>query len=212
MSNTYQLSIATNSTTKDGGKVADVVQHFSANSDQATRISAQNGAVYTLTDLRIGKAPQQIHTKRRGKDLLIQLDEFRPNDSADLVLENFYDENSGFFVGTAEDEMSYPFIPNTADAQHQIGELVDGASFTQVLGGAPVMAAAPLVGVAGLGAVGALGALGPLGAGGVALAGAAALGGSVGGGSGNSSRTCARACHGLSSNNLGTARRASGGS
>ena len=151
MSNTYQISISSNARTKEGGKTADVVQPIHANSAQAIRLLAQSGDTYTLTHQSTGKAPQQIHTKRRGNDLLIQIDDYRPDDSADLILENYFEQAPGPLTGVAEDDISYRFIPNTALPQHQIGELIDGASITQVLGGSPFFVAAPLLGVAGVG-------------------------------------------------------------
>jgi hypothetical protein len=77
------------------------------------RIAAQPGARYEVNQVESGRAPQQLHTRRRGNELHIHLDEFRP-EAPDVIVENFYDMAPGTFAGVAEDNQLYPFIPNTA--------------------------------------------------------------------------------------------------
>lgn len=156
---------------------------------EPVRLQAQPGAVYTLSDKASDKGPQQIYSRRQGKNLLLQLDVQRPGEAPDLILENFFEVTPGTIVGVAEDASTYRFIPNTAQELDQLGLLPEGASASQVLGGpvfvvssgsAMAVAAAPLVGVAGF-------ALGPVGMAAAGLAGLAALGGGGGGGSGAAS-------------------------
>ena len=166
-------------------KAAEVLL-IPGNKTEPVRLQAQPNAVYTLSDKASDKAPQQIFSKRQGKNLHLQLDVQRPGEAPDLILENFFEVAPGTIVGVAEDNSTYRFIPNTAQEFDQLSLLPEGASASQVLGGpvfvmssgsALVVAAAPLVGAAGF-------ALGPVGMAAAGLAGLAALGGGGGGGGG----------------------------
>lgn len=162
------------------GKAAEVVQAIPAGKSAPVRMKALPGATYTLAEAVSERAPQQVHTRRRGRHLEIQLDEPRPEQPPDLVLEEFYDMPAGTLGGVAEDAQLYRFIPDTALGQHQIGQLADGMSITQVLGSSPLVltSASPLVALAPAGAAGGLGA-------GAVAAGAGLLGlGAAGGGGG----------------------------
>ena len=168
-------------------KAAEVLL-IPGNKTEPVRLQAQPSAVYTLSDKASDKAPQQIFSRRQGKNLLLQLDVQRPGEAPDLILENFFEVAPGTIVGVAEDASTYRFIPNTAQEFDQLGLLPEGASASQVLGGpvfvvssgsAMAVAAAPLVGAAGF-------ALGPVGMAAAGLAGVAALAGGGGGGGGGS--------------------------
>lgn len=167
------------------------------------RLPAVAGARYVIVEDETGRAPQQIHARRRGNDLLIHIEDYKP-DQIDLILEDFYALPRGTLVGLAENDLTYPFIPSTAEPSDDIVALADGVAISQVLGSGPVgllgafsgagaagaaVAAAPTafvggaaVGGASAGAAGAGGGLGlgAVGAGGLA---AAALGAAAGGGS-----------------------------
>lgn len=177
--NNYQITI---DRTTDGK--ASEVMLIPGGQTESVRMQARPGATYTLTDKASDKAPQQIFARRRGKDLHLQFDVQRPMEAPDLILENFYEGKPGQIVGVAEDANTYRFIPNTAQEFDQLSVLADGASASQVLGGAvfaasvgaPLeVASAPLIGVAGF-------ALGPAGMAAAGLAGAAVLAGGGGGG------------------------------
>jgi Bacterial Ig-like domain len=194
-------AVSTSSTASANGTLPEVtaptrVTHLIHQSGASLRIAAQPGARYEVNQVESGRAPQQLHTRRRGNELHIHLDEFRP-EAPDVIVENFYDMAPGTFAGVAEDNQLYPFIPNTAALGDDIVALADGAAISQVLGGAQLglFGAGGAVGAAGAaggaaggaaagaaagGAAGGIGA-GALGAGGLA---AAALGGG-GGGSGS---------------------------
>lgn len=159
------------------------------------RVPAVPGARYLITEDESGRAPQQIHARRRGNDLLLHIDDFKP-DQVDLIVENFYQMPAGNFAGLAEDELTYPFIPSTAEVSDDVVALADGMAISQVLGSSQIgalgaaSAAGGAAGAAGgaaaagataggaATAAGGLG-IGALGAGGLA---AAALGGGGGGG------------------------------
>ncbi len=169
-------------------KAAEVLL-IPGNKTEPVRLQAQPNAVYTLSDKASDKAPQQIFSRRQGKNLHLQLDVQRPGEAPDLILENFFEVAPGTIVGVAEDTSTYRFIPNTAQEFDQLSLLPEGASASQVLGGpvfvmssgsAMAVAAAPLVGVAGF-------ALGPVGLAAAGVAGLAALGGGGGGGSNGNS-------------------------
>lgn len=160
-----------------------------ANKTEPVRLQAQPGATYTLSDKATDKAPQQIFARRQGKNLHVQLDVQRPGEAPDLIIENFYEGAPGHIVGTAEDSSTYRFVPNTAQEFDQLSLMADGASASQVLGGAVfvgapaaplAVAAAPLVAVGGF-------ALGPMGMAVAGLGGALALAGGGGGGGGGGS-------------------------
>lgn len=167
----YQIGI--DGTASD--KPAEVTQ-IPAGKTAAVRLRAQPGGTYTLTDRATDKAPQQIHARRLGKDLLLQFDE-RGDGETDLILENFYGSAPGTFVGLAEDGSTYRFIPNTARESDQFASLIDGAQASQVLGGAAFGGADASVAVAGGVATGAVAA--PLVAGGLAVGGTALAAGAV---------------------------------
>jgi hypothetical protein len=179
---------------------ATAVHTLPAGRAQALKVAAVPGARYLVTDTDSGRAPQQLHARRRGKDLLIHLDEFQP-EQPDLIIENFYNSLPGTFAGMAEDELTYPFIPNTAAEADDIVALADGAAISQILGSTQVGA---------LGAAGAAGGVvaggavvgGGVGAGGVAAGGLAAAGlGAAGGGGGGSSASTAVALTAVLSQN-----------
>jgi hypothetical protein len=145
-------------------KAAEVLL-IPGNKTEPVRLQAQPNAVYTLSEKASDRAPQQIFSRRQGKNLLLQLDVQRPGEAPDLILENFFELEPGTIVGVAEDANTYRFIPNTAQEFDQIRLLPEGASASQVLGGsvyvlgsgsAMAVAAAPLMGAAGF-------ALGPVG-------------------------------------------------
>lgn len=173
--NNYQVTLGP----AQDGKDAEIVP-IAAGRSAPVRIQARPGAVYTLSDRATDKAPQQIHAKRQGRDLLLQFDDHQSEGMPDLVLENFYDATPGILAGVAEDGNTYRFIPNTAQAADQVGVLTDGVWASQALGGAPY--AAPAMEGAALVAVGGS-ALGLGGLAAAALA-AGALAGAGGGGGG----------------------------
>lgn len=154
------------------------------------RLQATADGAYTLTNLATNRAPQQIQARRRGRDLLLSLDDSIPG-QIDLILENFYGTKSIVVIGVAEDGSAYRFIPNTASSADQLDRLSEGGQASHVLGGSMYAlndASLAVAGTVGVGAAGLIPAAGlGLGAstlaGGALLLGAAALGGGGGGGS-----------------------------
>lgn len=187
MSTQYQIVVQTAARDISAARIAESTQdaiaqpevtgptritHLLKQGGGSLRIAAEPAARYEINQVESGRAPQQLHTRRRGKDLLIHLDEFKP-EAPDVIVENFYEVAPGTFAGLAEDNLLYPFIPNTAALGDDIVALADGAAISQVLGGAQL-------GVFGAGgAVG--GAVGGAAAGGAAAGGAAAGGAAAGG-------------------------------
>ncbi len=113
------------------------------------KIPAKGGATYQISDAGTGFAPQQIQAKRKGKDLLISLEQNDP-DKPDVIIENYFGVKDSVVTGLAENGQHYPYIPDTALQTHAINNLSEGVGITQVLGGqvipqpahAPVTAAA----------------------------------------------------------------------
>lgn len=162
-------------------KGSELIQAIPGAGAEPVRIKAQPNGNYLITDKSTGRAPQQVHARRKNKDLLIQLDEYRADGSPDLIVENFYEMAPGSFAGVAEDSVTYPFVPNTAQEGHQFASLIDGGQIAHVLGALPAttVAASPLVAAAGF-----------AGLGGVAAAGAGALGlAALAGGGGGGSKS-----------------------
>jgi hypothetical protein len=149
------------------------------------KIVAKHAALYQLTDVVSGFSPQQIQVRRKGKDLLISLEQNNP-DQPDLVIENYYGVKHAVVVGKGENGQQYPFVPDTARGIHAIDKLADGTAITQVLGGqfgpVPVPAQAAIDGfsVSSSAAIG-LQAFNPMMLGG-AVAAAVAVGAAGGGG------------------------------
>lgn len=200
-SKAYQLTIleATRAPlqgTNTTPSVAPVTMPLPADRNAPLQVTAVPGAQYLLIDAATGRAPQQVHARRRGKDLAIHLDEFRA-EQPDLIVEDFYAVAPGNFTGVAEDNLTYPFIPSTAAQADDLVAMADGLAISHVLGstqfaalGAAGLAAgggaAGGVAVGGAAAGGTAAAAAGVGAGGLAAGGlaAAALGGGGGGGGG----------------------------
>ncbi|MDO5693717.1 MAG: Ig-like domain-containing protein, partial [Pseudomonadota bacterium] len=144
------------------------------------KVLAKANVKYQLTDEATGFGPENIATKRVGKDLHIAF-EGGAVEQPDLIIENYYtdgglgysDGTSNLVIGQHETGAYYSYIPESAQASDAISMLLDGVKAGQVLGGESMLAAlwlpaaalgalSPGVAAAALGAI----AVGAAGAGG----------------------------------------------
>ena len=106
---------------------------------QPMRIQAVNGARYQLQDPAANNtAPQNLRTKRLGKNLHISLE---GSTESDLIIEGYYDAppemgGQGSVYGRAEDGKLYEYVPQDASAMQSPMALRDGGpAVNQSLGG-----------------------------------------------------------------------------
>jgi hypothetical protein len=174
------IKVLVNTGNEETNKTFDVVQG-SGKAGKPTTIKAVKGARYHLEDPAAKNVgPENIRSKRSGKNLHIMLD---GSSEADLVIEGYYDdamltENNRGLYGRAEDGQLYEYIPEDPNPAGLPINLADGGKpVSQVLGGGQVAEEFELSGLV----VAATGFNGLLA--GAAAAGAAAAAGGGGGGS-----------------------------
>jgi VCBS repeat-containing protein len=177
------IKVLVNTGNEQTNKTFDVTQG-SGKAGKPTAVKAIKGARYQLEDPAAKNVgPENIRTKRVGKNLHVMLD---GSSEADLIIEGYYDEdmltetNRGLY-GRAEDGKLYEYIPEDPTPAGLPINLADGGKPTsQVLGGGQVGEDFALSGVILAAAGGGFGAL----TAGAAAVGAAALAGGGGGGGG----------------------------
>jgi trimeric autotransporter adhesin len=109
---------------------------------QPTSVKAVKGARYELQDTaNKNTGPQQISTKRVGKNLQVSFDGAA---QPDLIVDDYFTVNtpsdpSSSLYGKAEDGSLYEYVSEDATAKDGLSALKEGTSpVSQVLGGAPV--------------------------------------------------------------------------
>ncbi|SUA56614.1 T1SS-143 repeat domain [Oligella ureolytica] len=110
---------------------------------QAVHIQAQANVHYHFTDEATGFGPENIATKRAGKDLYIAF-EGGDVDQPDLVIEGYYKDDgeigyaegsNNMLIGTHENGDVYPYVPESAQTSDAVSMLADGVMAGQALGG-----------------------------------------------------------------------------
>ncbi|WP_071057724.1 VCBS domain-containing protein [Pelistega sp. MC2] len=111
---------------------------------QAVHIQAQANVHYHFTDEATGYGPENIATKRAGKDLYIAF-EGGDVEQPDLVIEGYYKDNgeigyaegsNNMLIGTHENGDVYPYVPESAQTSDAVSMLAEGVMAGQALGGA----------------------------------------------------------------------------
>ncbi|WP_405198032.1 Ig-like domain-containing protein [Brachymonas sp. G13] len=111
--------------------------------DKAVHIQAQANVHYHFTDEATGFGPENIATKRVGKNLHVAFEGGDVNEP-DLVIENYYKDNgeigyesgtNNMLVGTHENGNVYPYVPESAETTDAVSMLGDGVEAGQALGG-----------------------------------------------------------------------------
>ncbi|WP_456393438.1 hypothetical protein, partial [Nitratifractor sp.] len=80
---------------------------------KAVHIKAVKNANYELVESKTGFAPENIITKRVGKDLYIAF-EGRDINTPDLIIDNYYGNMGELVIGKAEDGLFYNYVPESA--------------------------------------------------------------------------------------------------
>ena len=109
---------------------------------QGVRIKALANVKYHFTDEATGYGPENMATKRVGKNLHIAF-EGGDVDQPDLVIEDYYKDNGeigygegsdNLLVGTHENGNVYPYVPESAVSTDAVSMLADGVQAGQALG------------------------------------------------------------------------------
>lgn len=88
------------------------------------RIPSQAKALYALLDNQTGFAPHTILIKRIGNHLGIG---FKKNGQPDLIIEDFYNQESAGIVGLAENQEYYYYVPESGDKASFIPQLTENS-------------------------------------------------------------------------------------
>jgi hypothetical protein len=146
-----------------------------------------------LVDGRTGKAPASVKANRKGKDLVIRIDDDTnlSGSTTEIILEDYYPQVGCQLAGLDDQGRYLQYTPSDRDEASSIAILVDGDPATLALSGAPIdmavypgACAAPLSMNALAGGVGG-GAISPLVLGALGLGAAAIAIGASGGGHGD---------------------------
>ena len=109
---------------------------------QGVRIKALGNVKYHFTDEATGYGPENIATKRVGKNLHIAF-EGGDVEQPDLVIEDYYKDNGeigygegsdNLLVGTHENGNVYPYVPESSVGTDAVSMLADGVQAGQALG------------------------------------------------------------------------------
>ncbi len=149
--------------------------HVKPHATKSVHIQAHTDVKYEFIEKSSGYAPENIATKRVGKDLHIAFEGNDINDP-DLIIDDYYDHMGEVLTGKAEDGLYYDYVPESAQTSDAVSGLHDGAFAGQALGGDGFMT--PLWIEAGSFGLGTLGIVAGIG-------GIAAAAGGGGGGSTN---------------------------
>ncbi|MCT4715741.1 Ig-like domain-containing protein [Enterobacteriaceae bacterium H18W14] len=94
-----------------------------------------------LIDAATGQGPQVLMTKRVGNNLVLFFD---GEDTADVILEDYYENDEVHLIGQAENGQYYEYIPVSGDVNEYAPMLMDGGSGEAALGGEPSAFADPI--------------------------------------------------------------------
>ncbi|MDU5191985.1 MAG: Ig-like domain-containing protein, partial [Mixta calida] len=87
-----------------------------------------------LIDETTGHAPQLVTTKRVGNNLVLAF-EGGDADAPDVILEDYYDNDSVHLIGQAENGQYYEYIPTSGEVADYPPAMLDGQNSQVVLGG-----------------------------------------------------------------------------
>jgi hypothetical protein len=107
---------------------------FLITAGKKTVIKANQQQNFQLVDKATDKAPREIMASKKGRNLEITF-EGGDRDSADVILEGYYDEPGARLVGEAENGKFYNYIPTNNESASAISNLTELAQAPQVLGG-----------------------------------------------------------------------------
>ncbi|MBP7920118.1 MAG: Ig-like domain repeat protein [Limnohabitans sp.] len=142
MSKTYKIKLNQG---QGEAKFLDIPQAGGAGN--ALTVKAVAGGKYQLVEVGTGYAPENIRAMRSGKNLLVF---FEGRNTADLMIENYYDvtpEGFNGLIGEAESGRFYEYIPETAVGFSTVAMLAEGsAQVGMALGGSEVFASGAAVG------------------------------------------------------------------
>ncbi len=128
----------------------------SGSTDKPLTLNSEPKALFSILDTQTGHAPQNILVRRDGQNLTIA---FQKNAKPDIVIQNFYDQDSAGLVGLAENDEYYYYVPDAGQKSEFIPNLTSEQGVWHALG--PVESAAGLpwgwLGLLGLGALAAAG-------------------------------------------------------
>jgi len=114
--------------------VVNVFHLDTASVKKVTHIQAQSDVNYELIKKSSGYAPENIATKRVGKDLHIAF-EGENIDNPDLIIDEYYEYDEEVIVGLAENGQYYDYVPESTLLSDAVSVLSDGSSAGQALGG-----------------------------------------------------------------------------
>lgn len=142
MSKTYKIKLNQG---QGEAKFLDIPQ--AGGPGNALKVKAVAGGKYQLVEAGTGFAPENIRAMRSGKNLLVF---FEGRNTADLMIENYYDvtpEGFNGLIGEAESGRFYEYIPETAVGFSTVAMLAEGsAQVGMALGGVEVFASGAAVG------------------------------------------------------------------
>ncbi|WP_412763673.1 GA-like domain-containing protein [Rodentibacter abscessus] len=115
-----------------------VIASHQINQGDALVIEARDKSNYQLIDDQTGLGPQNIITKREGKDLKIFLEDGDMN--ADVVIKNYYgndqsEEVTNLLVGQHENGNMYAYVPESGLKSDAVSMLAEEVVAPQALGG-----------------------------------------------------------------------------
>ena len=101
---------------KGGQEQVLTVQTGAGKLGKTLRIKVHSGEKYELKDLSTQHAPEEVLFTRQGKNLLIKFkgdgaQNIDFNAPADVVLEDYYDNNQITIGGTSESDIFYSYVP-----------------------------------------------------------------------------------------------------
>ncbi|MRR50592.1 MAG: Ig-like domain-containing protein [Rhodocyclaceae bacterium] len=104
---------------------------------KALTIKFASGSHYELFDVTAKVAPHNVRVKRSGKDLLISFED-GAIENPDVIIQDYYADDSGRVFGQAEDGFYYEYVPETGNSAELIGNLTPELTSGQTLGGSQV--------------------------------------------------------------------------
>ncbi|MDC2826094.1 hypothetical protein PHA51_08660 [Rodentibacter pneumotropicus] len=120
-----------------------VIANYQINQGEQLIIEARAQSNYQLVDDKTGFAPDNIITKRDGKDLKIYLND--GDMSEDIIIKDYYGDEIGettnLLVGKHENGSIYAYIPESGLQPDAVSLLADQAVAPQALGGEELVSA-----------------------------------------------------------------------
>ena len=109
-----------------------VVSQMQVASGKSITVSAKQGQSYEFISDATKRAPDEIKVTRKGDDLKIEIQD--EDATSTVVVEDYYTNGEGDFVGLAEDGHYYSFVPEEIGNDYMVTDLADGVTSFQALG------------------------------------------------------------------------------